>query len=130
MHLHFVNDILCMCWWWEHNVRKKTLKTYLHTFQNGGYLKSVVSTSTETSGQMKIVIDIKPFCKCHRELKNILLIKIGHKKPNLWLFSVRNSLSMFHSCIIHGQNEKLLYASINNWRWFITRNTHRLVVLF
>lgn len=81
MHLHFVNDILCMCWWWEHNVRKKTVKTYLHTFQNGGYLKSVVSTSTETSGQMKIVIDIKPFCKCHRELKNILLIKIGHKKP-------------------------------------------------
>lgn len=41
--------------------------------------------TTKNGGQIKILID-KMCCKCHREFKNTLFIKICYKTTSLWLF--------------------------------------------
>lgn len=50
---------------WQHNVRKETLKTYLHTFQNG----------TKMSGLMKIFIAIQLVLNVIMSSKNTLFIQ-------------------------------------------------------
>lgn len=40
----------------QHNVRDKTVKAHLHTFQNGGHLKTFVLNATKTSG---IMLDVQ-----------------------------------------------------------------------